>query len=218
MRAPLAAGPSNDRAGVTYWEHRPKSRRRSRGEVVAAPIVYVMGPSGAGKDTLLRYARERLAGAPIAFAHRYITRPPTAGDENHVALSDAEFRVRLAHGLFAMSWEAHRLHYGIGCEIEAWRRAGLVVVVSGSRKHFEAALMQAPDVIPVVVTCAPDILARRLAKRGRESEEAIAERLRRNPVPTLAHPALVTLDNSGPVEVAGDRFVAMLRQATKSGK
>jgi ribose 1,5-bisphosphokinase len=183
-----------------------------------APIVYIMGPSGAGKDTLLRYARERLADENVAFAHRYITRPPVAGDENYIALTDAEFRVRKAHGLFAMDWQAHDLRYGIGCEIEVWRRAGLAVVISGSRQHFEASLMTAKDVVPVVITCAPEILAHRLAQRGRESEDAIAERLRRNPARALAHPALVTLDNSGAVEVAGERLVALLRQAARGAK
>lgn len=180
-----------------------------------APLVYVMGPSGAGKDTLLRYARERVAGAPIAFAHRYITRPPVAGDENHVALSVPEFQVRKAHGAFAMDWEAHGLLYGIGCEIEAWRRAGLTVVVSGSRQHFEAALASTSDVVPVVITCAPEVLARRLAQRGRESESDIAERLRRNPAPVIAHSRLVTLDNSGAVEVAGEKLVALLREVAR---
>jgi ribose 1,5-bisphosphokinase len=180
------------------------------------PIVYVMGPSGAGKDTLLRYARDRLDGQPVAFAHRYITRPPTAGDENHVALTLAEFHARRAQGLFVMDWEAHGLFYAIGREIEAWREAGLVVVVSGSRAHFEQALACSAAILPVVVSCAPDVLARRLAQRGRESEAAITDRLRRNPAPALTHPALVTLDNSGAVEEAGDKLVALLRGAAES--
>jgi ribose 1,5-bisphosphokinase len=179
------------------------------------PIVYVMGPSGAGKDTLLRYARDRLDGQPVAFAHRYITRPPIAGDENHIALTLAEFHARRAQGLFVMDWEAHGLFYAIGREIEAWRQAGLVVVVSGSRAHFEQALAKSAAVMPVVVTCAPETLAKRLAQRGRESEAAIAERLKRNPAPALAHPALVTIDNSGAVEQAGEQFIALLRGATK---
>jgi ribose 1,5-bisphosphokinase len=179
---------------------------------MSAAIVYVMGPSGAGKDTLLRYARERLANEPVAFAHRYITRPPVAGDENHVALSVPEFRVRKARGLFAMAWEAHGMLYGIGHETETWRRSGLVVVVSGSRAYFEQALATTADVMPVMVTCAPEVLARRLAQRGRESEAAIADRLRRNPAPALSHPALITLDNSGAVAEAGDRLVALLRK------
>ena len=58
------------------------------------PLVYVMGPSGAGKDTLLRAARARLEGGDVFFAHRYITRDPVPGDENFIALSPAEFEAR----------------------------------------------------------------------------------------------------------------------------
>lgn len=181
----------------------------------AAPIIYVMGPSGAGKDSLLRYARARLDGIPIAFAHRYITRPPVPNDENYVALSPAEFALRKARGLFALDWEAHGLSYGIGIEIDAWRRAGLVVVVSGSRAHFDAHLAESQDVTPLLITCAPDILAKRLLARGRETPEAISERLRRATMaPT--HPALVKIDNSGPLDQAGERLVALLAAAAKA--
>lgn len=176
----------------------------------AAAIVYVMGPSGAGKDSVLRFARERLdANIPVAFAHRYITRAPRPGDENHVALTPPEFALRKARGLFAMQWDAHGLSYGIGIEVEAWRRAGLVVVVSGSRAYFDRELAAAPDVVPLLITCAPDVLAKRLLMRGRETAEQIAERLGRAPPPP-AHPALVTIDNSGPLEQAGERLVALL--------
>ena len=52
------------------------------------PLVYVMGPSGAGKDSVLDRARTMLSvEAPVAFAHRYITRPADIGGENHVALT-----------------------------------------------------------------------------------------------------------------------------------
>jgi ribose 1,5-bisphosphokinase len=181
-----------------------------------APIVYVMGPSGAGKDTLLRYVRDRLDGQPVAFAHRYITRTPVAGDENHIALTVPEFRARKRHGLFAMDWEAHGLLYGIGREIDAWRQAGLVVVVSGSRAHFEAALAKTAEILPVMITCADAILAQRLAQRGRESAAAIAGRLQRRAAIPLSHPALVTIDNSGAIEQAGKQLLALLLDAAGS--
>jgi ribose 1,5-bisphosphokinase len=153
-----------------------------------AAIIYVMGPSGAGKDSVLRYARARIdAKLPVAFAHRYITRPPALNDENHVALTPAEFALRKARGLFAMHWQAHGLFYGIGIEVESWRRAGLVVVVSGSRAHFDAHLAAAEGVTPVLVTCAADILAKRLLARGRETAQQISERLDRAPAPPT-HP------------------------------
>ncbi len=181
----------------------------------AVPIIYVMGPSGAGKDTLLRYARARLDGTPVAFAHRYITRLPVPNDENHVALTPAEFALRKTRGLFAMHWEAHGLSYGIGIEIETWRRAGLIVVVSGSRAHFDDQLAESRDVTPLLITCAPDVLAKRLLARGRETAEAISERLGRTTA-APAHPAMVAIDNSGPIEQAGERLVALLSSAAAS--
>ena len=92
---------------------------------MTGPLVYVMGPSGAGKDSVLERARSLLSvDTPVAFAHRYITRPADVGGENHVALTRAEFASRRAHGLFAFHWHAHGNDYGIGREVEAWRAAG----------------------------------------------------------------------------------------------
>jgi ribose 1,5-bisphosphokinase len=184
----------------------------------ASPIVYVMGPSGAGKDSVLRYARERLDGRPVAFAHRYITRLPTPGDENHIALSTAEFALRRAHGLFAMHWHAHGLDYGIGIEIEQWREAGCLVVVSGSREHFERQLASATGIVPVIITSDPETLAARLTARSREDGSTVQQRVARAVAPPQAHPALVTIDNSGPLERAGDSFLKLLRDTASSGR
>lgn len=183
--------------------------------MAAPPLIYVVGPSGAGKDSILRYARRRLDGQPVAFAHRYITRPPVPGDENHVALTVAEFRLRKSRNLFAMDWDAHGLLYAIGIEAETWRKAGLVVVVSGSRAHFNRHMATAEHVIPVLVTCEAAILARRLAARGREDARELQERIERAAAVPIMHPALVTIDNSGAVERAGERFLALLADAAR---
>jgi ribose 1,5-bisphosphokinase len=176
-----------------------------------APIVYVMGPSGAGKDSLLSHARERLGGwHPVVFAHRYITRPPTPGDENHIALSETEFAARKSRRLFAMDWQAHGFFYGIGIEIERWREAGCLVVVSGSRAHFDQQLASADGIVPVLVTSDPAMIAQRLAGRARDNGAAMRQRLERGAALRIDHPALVTIDNSGTVAQAGERFVAVL--------
>lgn len=176
------------------------------------PLVYVMGPSGVGKDSLLRFARSELApGERIAFAHRYITRPPESVGENHVALSPAEFETRAAAGLFAFHWEANGFRYGIGVEVTAWQQAGFVVVVSGSRDHFLALKPRPVGVVPVLVVAGHDALRRRLVARGRESSAAISARLARAEAYVIDDPNLVTIDNSGPLEEAGARFLALLR-------
>ncbi len=176
------------------------------------PLVYVMGPSGVGKDSLLRFARAAVApGERIAFAHRYITRPPEPVGENHVALSEAEFETRLAAGLFAFHWTAHGFRYGIGSEVIAWQQAGFVVVVSGSRDHFISLKPRPPGLLPVLIVAAPEALRRRLIGRGREGGAAIAERLARAKAYTIDDPDLVKIDNSGPLDEAGAKFVALLR-------
>ncbi len=177
-------------------------------------LFYVMGPSGAGKDSLLAHARSHLpADAPVAFAHRYITRAGNAGGENHVALSHDEFAVRAAHGCFCMAWDSHGHRYGIGVEVEAWRQNGLSVVVNGSREWLPTAAERFPDIIPVAVVVDPAVLRARLERRGRESAAEIEERLSRAAAFRVAHPALVHIDNSGPLEHAGAAFVRLLTEA-----
>jgi ribose 1,5-bisphosphokinase len=170
-----------------------------------------MGPSGAGKDSVLRHARRELDGRyPIAFAHRYITRPTGEDIENYIALSPGEFELRRSRGLFAFDWEAHGWRYGIGQEIELWRRTGLIVVIDGSRQHFLQRRAALSDALPVLITAAPDILRQRLIARGREDAAAIDRRLERARTYAPAAPDLVTIDNSGALENAGAALAALL--------
>ena len=175
------------------------------------PLVYVMGPSGAGKDSVLNRARALLAAdAPVIFAHRYITRAAEAGGENHVELSPAEFGLRRTHGLFAFHWQAHGNEYGIGREIYSWRRAGLTVVVSGSREHFQQLGGVDDNTHPVLVTAPAERLAERLAARAREDAEAAAERLQRSEAYDVTDRRLVTIVNDGALDTAAARFVSLL--------
>jgi ribose 1,5-bisphosphokinase len=178
---------------------------------MAGALVYIMGPSGAGKDSVLGRARAMLSSdLPVVFAHRYITRPHDIGGENHVALSPAEFALRRAHGLFAFHWQAHGNDYGIGHEIHAWRRAGLTVVVSGSREHFRTMDGVDKDTVPVLITAPAERLQERLLKRGREDAAAAAERLRRSAMQDFDHAGMVTITNDRALDQAADAFVRLL--------
>ncbi len=176
-----------------------------------ASLIYVMGPSGAGKTRVIDYARREIDGRlPIVFAHRYITRPPGKDRENYIELSRNEFALRKAHDLFAYDWEAYGFRYGIGVEIRSWLAAGLTVVIDGSRAHFLGQDLGVGNVVPVLITVGHDELRRRLTAREREDIKAIEERLERAGKFMPADLALVTIDNSGPIERAGKAFAAIL--------
>jgi ribose 1,5-bisphosphokinase len=173
-------------------------------------LYYVMGPSGVGKDSVLAWVREHGVAHGVLCAHRYITRPAHAGGENHVALSEAEFHSREQRGLFALTWEAHGLHYGIGNEVAHWLAHGADVLVNGSRAALEMARKRFPGLRPVLITASSEVIARRLAARGRETAEEIAARIARlsaYPVP----PGSVVIRNDGSLADAGSCLLQTIR-------
>lgn len=179
-------------------------------------LYYVVGPSGAGKDSLLRYARERLADRRrLVFAHRYITRAADAGGENHVALSEAEFAARIESAAFAMHWRSHGHAYGIGVEIESWLEQGLDVVISGSREHLAEAGLRYPDMTVIWIEASPQNLRSRLAGRGREGFAAMESRLSRAARFTPREDAIV-IRNDSTLEQAGEHLLRVLSGAAVS--
>jgi ribose 1,5-bisphosphokinase len=182
--------------------------------MVKGKLFYVIGPSGSGKDSLMRYGRERLAADPgVVFAHRYITRPVELHGENHIALTEAEFDARIAASLFAMHWGSHGLRYGIGREIDFWLAKGCNVVMNGSRCYLPEARRRYPALIAVLVTVSSDILAARLRARGREMEDEISQRIVRAKQFIRLEDRLEIIENDAELHVAGERFVRLLSVA-----
>ena len=97
-------------------------------------LIWLMGPSGSGKDSLLSALRQR-EHSQLLVAHRYITRDANAGSENHIALSEQEFFTRAGQNLLALSWHANGYYYGVGIEIDLWLHAGFDVLVNGAKTH-----------------------------------------------------------------------------------
>jgi len=173
-------------------------------------LVYVMGPSGAGKDSVIAFARAASDPERVAFAHRYITRPAAADAENHVALTVAEFAARLAAGWFVLDWESHGLHYGIGREVELWLGGGRPVVVNGSRAYLPEALRRYPDLLPVLVTAPAEIREARLAARGRASDGDLKARVERRITLQEGSDAIVEIDNSAALPEAGAALLRLI--------
>ena len=141
-------------------------------------LLVVVGPSGAGKDSVLRAWRERVHGHGVHFARRIITRPPEAS-EAHESVSEGEFGAMRAKGHLATWWHANGLLYGVGwSELEPLRR-GRWVVLNGSRAHLPVLRAQAPRMHAVEITASAEVRAQRLQARAREDSAGIARRLGR---------------------------------------
>lgn len=176
-------------------------------------LIYVIGPSGAGKDTILQKAREKVAGTlPLILAHRYITRYPEAGGENHVFLTKPEFLLRKKLDLFALDWASHEHHYGIGKEIDHWLQAGARVLMNGSRGYLPEASRKYPEMKVILIDVSEETLWHRLRSRGRESEADIRKRIERSAsFKKISHSDLSIINNDGPVDRAVEELLEVLR-------
>jgi ribose 1,5-bisphosphokinase len=171
--------------------------------------VAVVGPSGAGKDSLIAALVARRPG--LIAVRRVVTRPARPGDEPFEPATPAAFARRVAAGGFVLHWQAHGLHYGIPAGVEADLAAGRDCVMNLSRGVLAEAAARWPRLRVVAVTARPEVLAQRLAARGREDAAAVARRLAR--AGAIALPAgldVVQVDNSGTLEAAVAAALAAL--------
>ncbi|MDL0431687.1 ribose 1,5-bisphosphokinase [Marinobacter sp. TBZ242] len=188
-------------------------------EAGSGRLFYLMGASGAGKDTLLKGCRDRSDNefSPLV-AHRYITREPDGGTESHVWLSDAEFEQRVAMNAFAMHWSANGFRYGIGREIDHWLAEGGQVLVNGSRGYLdEARSRYGSMLIPILIKVDPHRLQRRLRLRGRECAEEIEARTRRaRELEQQLPPDCLVIENNGSAEEAISRLLRVIAEQQTS--
>lgn len=172
-------------------------------------LVLVVGPSGAGKDTLIGLARSACADdGEVVFARRVVTRPASVAEDNEQMTPDAFWQAQ-ARGAFSVHWEAHGLLYALPREIDRDIRTGRTVVANVSRMVIDVLRQTYAHVSAVSVTAPPDILAERLAGRGRLSDGSIAERLRRDVDPPRAD---VTIQNVGDPDDHASELVRIIRQ------
>ncbi|OGA62343.1 MAG: phosphonate metabolism protein/1,5-bisphosphokinase (PRPP-forming) PhnN [Burkholderiales bacterium RIFCSPHIGHO2_01_FULL_64_960] len=177
-------------------------------------LIYCMGPSGAGKDSLLDWLRAHLpTPCLVHWAQRTISRSAMPGGEAHESVSPETF-VALRHELaFALHWEANGLGYGVRHAQLAPLAQGHWVLLNGSRAYLPEALARFPDLVAVHITASPQVLRERILSRGRESPEQVEARVQRAMAYTPP-PGTVSLEvhNDDALGNAGQRLLNALEQ------
>lgn len=183
---------------------------RSKALIGPGRLVLVVGPSGAGKDTLLRLAQTAITPDDrIAFPRRTVTREASAAEDN-LCVSRDEFQRTIVQGGFALHWEAHGHLYGVPRAIDDAIAAGHTVVANVSRTVVALARQTYAAVTVVMITAPADILAERLAARARPSDGATQGRLARSIDAGVAPD--VTISNVGIAADHAAQLVAIIER------
>lgn len=181
--------------------------------IKVGPLILVVGPSGAGKDTLLDCARDHFQNNPdVIFPKRIITRPADAGGERHSPVTLCQFQQLCDVGQIAFHWDAHGLRYGIPRAIETHMAQSRAIVVNVSRTVCAPLSSTYDRVLVLSVSVDPAVLGKRLRSRGRESEGMIQNRLARAQAYSVSGANVRDINNNGPIEQAKAAMIEAINQ------
>jgi ribose 1,5-bisphosphokinase len=174
-------------------------------------LVLIVGPSGAGKDTLIGIVRDQSANDPfVVFPRRVVTRPASEHEDNDF-MAEADFDQHAQSGAFALSWEAHGLRYGIPATINADIAKGRTVVCNVSRTVITAARTGYRKCRAVLITAPQEILLERVKGRSRPTDGEPEKRVtRRVDNQTDLAPDL-TIENIGDPRAAAEHLHAFIK-------
>ncbi|SEJ83232.1 phosphonate metabolism protein/1,5-bisphosphokinase (PRPP-forming) PhnN [Pseudomonas sp. NFR16] len=179
-------------------------------------FFFVVGPSGAGKDSLIEGARAHLGETGrYVFARRTITRPAGAPGEDHTGVTEDQFRSSVSAGEFLITWEAHGLSYGLSTDLLTALSNGRNVIANGSRKMIRELAGLVPRLVVVEVTASVDVLAARILARGRETALQARARVMRQVEPLPVDIETLRVSNDGTLAQGITRFMHALANASQ---
>ncbi|WP_426209131.1 phosphonate metabolism protein/1,5-bisphosphokinase (PRPP-forming) PhnN [Pseudomonas sp. TWR2-1-1] len=178
-------------------------------------LIYLMGPSGSGKDSLIDAVRPYLPERGCEVIRRVITRSSEAVGEDALGVSHERFQSLKEEGAFAMHWQANGLEYGIPVEIDQWLNSGRHVLVNGSRGYLKQARERYPDLLAIMLYVDTGVLRQRLQARGRETPAEISDRLQRNQlfidsIDEQQSEQVSVLNNSAALSLGVQGFLALI--------
>lgn len=164
----------------------------------AGQLIAVVGPSGVGKDSVIDGIVAAVPG--MQRVKRVITRAPELGGEDFDPATPECFERGVEAGRFCIHWRAHGLRYGIPVSALESAQNGAQIVGNLSRGQLGHAHAVFPRLNVLLITASPQVLADRLAARGRETEADVARRLARVVDPLPSHLDVTEISNDGRLE------------------
>jgi len=174
-------------------------------------MIAVVGPSGSGKDTIMRACMEVFSDdSDVYWVKRVITRERDASREDHDSVSEEQFEKMSVNGDFAVQWQAHGLSYGVPAD-EVHKQLGKdkVTIVNGSRAALPDFRNEFPRFKAVWINASDEVLKDRLNNRGTESADAVRQRLGRSISVTPDKDDLL-IDNSGQIDESVEQLINLI--------
>lgn len=172
-------------------------------------LFLVVGPRGAGKDSVVEGARRSLSHDPrFSFPRRIITTAQSSGNEVHQTMTPAQFDELRRTGAFSFCWGSRGKNFAIPASIDEELAAGRSVVVNVSSQVIGQACRRFPRIVVVEITAPRELRAERLAGQQRpaivnDDEESFLSALDQCD-------DVIVIHNDGRIEAAVDRLVGVL--------
>lgn len=175
-------------------------------------LIYLVGPSGSGKDTLLEGLKQNKL-SNLYIARRFITRAVDKKNEAHIAIDQLQFDEYVKKQFFSLYWFANGLSYGISQSINFACEEGYHSLVNGSREYVPKLLTKYPEAIIVNVQVSLESLKQRLVERNRETPAEIAHRLQRATLAYFLPENTYHLNNDGPLQQTINQLQQIIEEA-----
>lgn len=183
-------------------------------------LVFVVGRSGSGKDTLMRNVANTLSleNIPVNILQRNITRPPDKTEES-LYVSEEEFLQRKSQKAYSLSWFVYKNSYGCPrIPLEKGLMTGAIVLVNVSRSILHKAREIYPQSKIVLIRVKEEIAKKRLKERGREESDHLVDRLTRMQTTIDMPPPDKIVENEGDLDKAVRELSDYLRKIYNDSK